>query len=72
MDDLAEIAGQQFYVEYGTAISPDKLQHLISSYIPDGIIQSMGLDKWVNAIMTVFRKVTRALINNFFIIFDSF
>ncbi|XP_065841115.1 myosin-VIIa-like [Oscarella lobularis] len=56
MDDLAEIAGQQFYVEYGTAISPDKLQHLISSYIPDGIIQSMGLDKWVNAIMTVFRK----------------
>eukprot|EP00118_Oscarella_pearsei_P013161 m.102210 g.102210 ORF g.102210 m.102210 type:complete len:2208 (+) comp37156_c0_seq4:160-6783(+) len=56
MEDLAEMASQQFFVEYGDTISPDRLHHLIPSYIPDGAIQSMGVDKWVNAAMTVFKK----------------
>ncbi|KAL3848316.1 hypothetical protein ACJMK2_019184 [Sinanodonta woodiana] len=37
-DDLAMIAAQQYYVDYGSNISPERLQSLIPTYIPDSLL----------------------------------
>ncbi|XP_052782593.1 myosin-VIIa-like isoform X3 [Mya arenaria] len=37
-DDLAMIAAQQYYVDYGSSISTERLQSLLPSYIPDSLL----------------------------------
>ncbi|XP_052783803.1 myosin-VIIa-like [Mya arenaria] len=37
-DDLAMIAAQQYYVDYGSNISTERLQSLLPSYIPDSLL----------------------------------
>ena len=55
---MAELASQQYYVEYGVDILQDRLLSLIPSYIPDReISSSRTLDKWAQVIIATHKKV---------------
>ncbi|XP_072308569.1 unconventional myosin-VIIa-like isoform X2 [Eucyclogobius newberryi] len=56
-DDLAELASQQYYVDYGSEILLERLLSLIPSYIPDReISSSRGVEKWAHFIMAAHKK----------------
>ncbi|XP_062868377.1 unconventional myosin-VIIa isoform X2 [Trichomycterus rosablanca] len=56
-EDLAELASQQYYVEYGTEVHHDHLLTLITSYIPDGeISSSKTVEKWAQVITSTHKK----------------
>lgn len=44
--DLALLAAQQYYVEYGPDMDTDRLMRLIPSYIPDYALANKSVDKW--------------------------
>uniref|UniRef100_A0A8C4I6M7 Myosin VIIAb n=1 Tax=Dicentrarchus labrax TaxID=13489 RepID=A0A8C4I6M7_DICLA len=57
-EDLAELASQQYYVDYGCEILQDRLLSLIPSYIPDREITSTKTaEKWVQLIVSAHKKV---------------
>uniref|UniRef100_A0A3B3QSH9 Myosin VIIAa n=1 Tax=Paramormyrops kingsleyae TaxID=1676925 RepID=A0A3B3QSH9_9TELE len=56
-EDLAELASQQYYVDYGSEILLERLLSLIPSYIPDREISSTRtLEKWAQFIMAAHKK----------------
>uniref|UniRef100_A0A3Q1B7B9 Myosin VIIAa n=1 Tax=Amphiprion ocellaris TaxID=80972 RepID=A0A3Q1B7B9_AMPOC len=56
-DDLAELASQQYYVDYGSEILLERLLSLIPSYIPDREIStSRTVEKWAHFIMAAHKK----------------
>ncbi|XP_034024425.1 unconventional myosin-VIIa-like [Thalassophryne amazonica] len=56
-DDLAELASQQYYVDYGSEILLERLLSLIPSYIPDREIStSRTVEKWTHFIMAAHKK----------------
>ncbi|XP_028818750.1 myosin VIIAa isoform X1 [Denticeps clupeoides] len=56
-DDLAELASQQYYVDYGSEILVERLFSLIPSYIPDREISTAKtVEKWVQFIMAAHKK----------------
>ncbi|TKS83183.1 Unconventional myosin-VIIa [Collichthys lucidus] len=56
-EDLAELASQQYYVDYGSEILQDRLLSLIPSYIPDREITSTKTaEKWVQLIINAHKK----------------
>ncbi|KAM8835793.1 unconventional myosin-VIIa isoform 1-T1 [Synchiropus picturatus] len=56
-EDLAELASQQYYVDYGSEILQDRLLSLISSYIPDREINSTKTpEKWAQLITSTNKK----------------
>uniref|UniRef100_A0A3Q2Y3T3 Myosin VIIA n=1 Tax=Hippocampus comes TaxID=109280 RepID=A0A3Q2Y3T3_HIPCM len=56
-EDLAELASQQYYVDYGIDILHDRLLSLIPSYIPDREITSAKTtEKWAQLIVTAHKK----------------
>ncbi|KAI3354148.1 hypothetical protein L3Q82_018476 [Scortum barcoo] len=56
-DDLAELASQQYYVDYGSEILLERLLSLIPSYIPDReISSSRTVEKWAHFIMAAHKK----------------
>ncbi|XP_034095601.1 myosin VIIAa isoform X1 [Gymnodraco acuticeps] len=56
-DDLAELASQQYYVDYGSEILLERLLSLIPSYIPDREIStSRTVEKWAHLIMAAHKK----------------
>ncbi|KAG7333068.1 hypothetical protein KOW79_003203 [Hemibagrus wyckioides] len=56
-DDLAELASQQYYVDYGSEILVERLLSLIPSYIPDREISSAkSVEKWAHFIMAAHKK----------------
>ncbi|KAG7250030.1 hypothetical protein CRUP_034152, partial [Coryphaenoides rupestris] len=56
-EDLAELAAQQYYVDYGTEVYQDRLLGLIPSYIPDREITSTKTpDKWAMLILAAHKK----------------
>lgn len=58
-EDLAELASQQYYVDYGSEILQDRLLSLIPSYIPDREITSTKTaEKWVQLIINAHKKVS--------------
>lgn len=57
-EDLAELASQQYYVDYGSEVLQDRLLSLIPSYIPDREITSAKTaEKWVQLIISAHKKV---------------
>lgn len=57
-EDLAELASQQYYVDYGSEVLQDRLLSLIPSYIPDREITSTKtVEKWVQLIVSAHKKV---------------
>lgn len=62
-EDLAELASQQYYVDYGSEILQDRLLSLIPSYIPDREITSTKTaEKWVQLIVSAHKKVRPTLL----------
>ncbi|KAL3991382.1 ubiquilin-like protein [Sarotherodon galilaeus] len=56
-DDLAELASQQYYIDYGSEILLERLLSLIPSYIPDREIStSRSVEKWAHFIMAAHKK----------------
>ncbi|XP_076846902.1 myosin VIIAa isoform X2 [Brachyhypopomus gauderio] len=56
-DDLAELASQQYYVDYGAEILLERLLSLIPSYVPDRDISSTKtVEKWAHFIMAAHKK----------------
>ncbi|XP_056909520.1 unconventional myosin-VIIa isoform X1 [Takifugu flavidus] len=56
-EDLAELASQQYYVDYGSEIFLDRLLGLIPTYIPDREISSTKTaEKWMQLIVSTHKK----------------
>uniref|UniRef100_A0A8C8JL65 Myosin VIIAb n=1 Tax=Oncorhynchus tshawytscha TaxID=74940 RepID=A0A8C8JL65_ONCTS len=56
-EDLAELASQQYYIEYGSEIVQERLLNLIPSYIPDREISSAKTtDKWAQLVVSSHKK----------------
>ena len=56
-DDLAMIAAQQYYIDFGPEMMNDRLQSLIPSYIPDSCLASQkSTPYWVTKIQQSFSK----------------
>ncbi|XP_044877190.1 unconventional myosin-VIIa isoform X2 [Mauremys mutica] len=56
-EDLAELASQQYYVDYGAAMVLERLLNLIPSYIPDReITASKTVEKWAQLIIAAHKK----------------
>ncbi|XP_045766562.1 myosin-VIIa-like [Maniola jurtina] len=58
--DLAIIAAQQHYIEYGPRIDPNVLRKVIVNYIPNQFIQSndVALTKWEHLVTKAFETST--------------
>ncbi|XP_052525295.1 unconventional myosin-VIIa isoform X1 [Tympanuchus pallidicinctus] len=55
--DLAELASQQYYVDYGSEMVLERLLNLIPSYIPDReITASKTVEKWAQLIIAAHKK----------------
>ncbi|XP_065505144.1 unconventional myosin-VIIa isoform X6 [Caloenas nicobarica] len=56
-EDLAEMASQQYYVDYGSEMVLERLLNLIPSYIPDReITASKTVEKWAQLIIAAHKK----------------
>ncbi|XP_047186505.1 unconventional myosin-VIIa-like isoform X3 [Scophthalmus maximus] len=56
-EDLAELASQQYYVDYGSEILQDRLLSLVPSYIPDREVTSTKTtEKWAQLIIQAHKK----------------
>ncbi|XP_069748201.1 myosin VIIAa isoform X2 [Narcine bancroftii] len=56
-EDLAELASQQYYVDYGSEIIVERLMSLIPSYIPDReVTSSKTVEKWAQYIIAAHKK----------------
>ncbi|XP_019385991.1 PREDICTED: unconventional myosin-VIIa isoform X1 [Crocodylus porosus] len=56
-EDLAELASEQYYVDYGTEMVLERLLNLIPSYIPDReITASKTVEKWAQLIIAAHKK----------------
>ncbi|XP_060573750.1 myosin-VIIa-like isoform X3 [Ruditapes philippinarum] len=50
-DDLAMIAAQQYYIDYGSNLSTERLQSLLPSYIPDSLLgKPNALTYWMQQV----------------------
>uniref|UniRef100_A0A8D3DIJ4 Myosin VIIA n=1 Tax=Scophthalmus maximus TaxID=52904 RepID=A0A8D3DIJ4_SCOMX len=59
-EDLAELASQQYYVDYGSEILQDRLLSLVPSYIPDREVTSTKTtEKWAQLIIQAHKKVSK-------------
>ena len=62
-EDLAMIAAQQYYIEYGTDINGERLYGLLPNYIPDYCLQTdNSLDTWNGLILQAYKKVKRKVL----------
>ena len=51
------IAAQQYFVEYGNSLIPERLQTLLGSYIPDAYLQKPNaMDSWMKSIVSKLRS----------------
>lgn len=58
-EDLAELASQQYYVDYGSEVFLDRLLGLIPTYIPDREISSTKTaEKWMQLVVGAHKKVS--------------
>ncbi|XP_034089258.1 unconventional myosin-VIIa-like isoform X2 [Gymnodraco acuticeps] len=56
-EDLAELASQQYFVDYGAEVLQDRLLSLVPSYIPDREISSTKTtEKWLQLIVSAHKK----------------
>lgn len=58
-EDLAMIAAQQYFIEYGNDISIDRLLTLLPNYIPDYCLSTgdKAIDRWAQLTVTALKKV---------------
>lgn len=57
-EDLAMIAAQQYYIEYGTDLNTERLFSLLPNYIPDYCLQrDNAMETWHQLIIQAYKKV---------------
>ena len=58
------IAAQQYYIEYNSELSAERLLSLLPSYIPDYCLASSdkALDRWAQLVVHAYKKVRILLI----------
>lgn len=57
-DDLAELASQQYFVDYGSEMILERLLSLVPTYIPDREITPLkNLEKWAQLAIAAHKKV---------------
>jgi myosin VIIa len=61
-EDLAMIAGQQYYIEYGSDINAERLMALLPNYIPDYCLSTgdKAIDKWAQLTVQALKKVSQS------------
>lgn len=56
-DDLAMIAAQQYYIEYGQELHVDRLRELLQHYIPDNqLVQNKATERWLQIIIHAHKR----------------
>uniref|UniRef100_A0A182SCD0 Myosin-VIIa n=1 Tax=Anopheles maculatus TaxID=74869 RepID=A0A182SCD0_9DIPT len=57
-EDLAMIAAQQYYIEYSTDMSMDRLYTLLPNFIPDYCLTGIekAIDRWAALVLTAYKK----------------
>jgi myosin-7 len=56
-DDLAMIAAQQYYIEYGQEMHIDRLRELLPHYIPDNqLVQNKATERWLQIIIHAHKR----------------
>merc|ERR550532_916705 len=56
-EDLAMIAAQQYYIEYGNDLNEERLFNLIPNYIPDYCLQrDNAIEMWHHLVLQAFKK----------------
>lgn len=57
-EDLASLAAQQYYVEYGIDINIHRLQSLLSQYVPDSCLAGSGMiERWAVMVLKALKEV---------------
>ena len=57
-EDLASLAAQQYYIEFGGDITTERVGSLLSQYIPDSCLAGMGMkERWIGMIVKAFKEV---------------
>lgn len=58
-EDLAMIAAQQYYIEFGTDMNTDRLFNLLPNYIPDYCLTSgdKAVERWGQLVIQAYKKV---------------
>jgi hypothetical protein len=60
-EDIAMLGAQQYYIEHGADLNPNKLLQSLPSYLPDSCLagpsRDKALDKWGNNVTQAFKKV---------------
>lgn len=57
-DELAELASQQYFVDYGSEMILERLLSLVPTYIPDREITPLKtLEKWAQLAIAAHKKV---------------
>ena len=57
-EDLAMVAAQQYYIDFGDQLNLDKLLESLPNYIPDHYLQSneKSVERWANLIAGAYKK----------------
>ncbi|XP_045594548.1 myosin-VIIa isoform X2 [Procambarus clarkii] len=57
-EDLAMIAAQQYYIEFGTDMNTDRLFNNLPGYIPDYCVSAgdKAIDRWASLVVAAYRK----------------
>ncbi|CAF1037423.1 unnamed protein product [Rotaria magnacalcarata] len=56
-DDLAMIAAQQYFIEYGQEMHVDRLRELLPHYIPDSqLVQNKATERWLQIIIHAHKR----------------
>ena len=62
-EDLAMIAAQQYYIEYGNDLNEERLFNLIPNYIPDYCLQrDNAIEMWHHLVLQAYKKVKKCLL----------
>ena len=57
-EDLAMVAAQQYYIEFGGQLCTDKLTHNLPTYIPDYCVADTALPRYVLTFMYTIKSIS--------------
>ena len=60
-EDLAALAAQQYYVEMGAQMNPERLMRMLPTVIPDSCLAGSGMaDRWKTMVINSYSRVSAA------------
>ena len=55
-EDLAMIAAQQYYIEFGDQLILEKLVESLQHYIPEKLLHEKGIERWASTVVAAYKK----------------